>query len=58
MGRLMPSNPPGADGRLSHKDTYVMFHPSDRRVPNMLIARGDLPTMFVDVSVVRWAGSD
>lgn len=49
MGSLALSSPLKADGRLSDRDSYVMFHPVDRRIPHMLIARGDLPSLFVDV---------
>lgn len=48
MGSLVWSSALKPDGRLSDRDSYVMFHPSDRRVPHMLIARGDLPSIFVD----------
>ncbi|CAM9097036.1 unnamed protein product [Ectocarpus fasciculatus] len=48
MGSLVWSSPLKADGKLSDKDSYVMFHPTDRRVPHMLIARGELPSLFVD----------
>lgn len=50
MGSLVLSNPLRADGNLSDRDSFVMFHPADRRFPYMLIARGDLPSLFVDVS--------
>lgn len=50
MGSLVVSSRLKPDGRLSDSDSYVMFHPSDRRVPHMLIARGELPSLFVDVS--------
>lgn len=49
MGSLVVSSPLKQDGRLSDKDSYVMFHPGDRRVPHMLIARGNLPSQFLDV---------
>lgn len=48
MGSLVWSSSLKPDGRLSDRDSYVMFHPSDRRVPHMLIAKGDLPSIFVD----------
>ncbi|CBN76656.1 conserved unknown protein [Ectocarpus siliculosus] len=48
MGSLVWSSPLKADGKLSDKDSYVMFHPTDRRVPHMLVARGELPSIFVD----------
>lgn len=48
MGSLVVSN---GDGRLSDKDSYVMFHPADRRVPHMLISLRELPSLFLDVSV-------
>lgn len=52
MGCLVVSSPLKHDGKLADKDSYVMFHPTDRRVPPMLIARGDLPSLFIDVSLV------
>lgn len=48
MGSLVVSS---GDGRLSDKDSYVMFHPADKRVPHMLIALRELPSLFLDVSV-------
>lgn len=50
VGSLVLSSSLRADGKLSNRDSYVMFHPADKRVPHMLIARGDLPSLFVDVS--------
>lgn len=57
MGCLVVSSPMKQDGKLSDRDSYVMFHPADRRVPHMLIARGDLPSLFLDVSASRTVGS-
>lgn len=51
MGSLVVPSLLKQDGRLSDKDSYVMFHPGDRRVPHMLIARGDLPSQFLNVSM-------
>lgn len=48
MGSLVWSSALKADGRLSDRDAYVMFHPQDRRAPHMLIARGELPSIFID----------
>lgn len=48
MGSLVWSSALKADGKLSDRDSYVMFHPADSRAPHMLIARGELPSMFVD----------
>lgn len=50
MGSLVLSSPLQPNGRLSDRDSYVMFHPTDPRAPHMLIARGELPSLFVDVS--------
>lgn len=50
MGSLVLSSPLKASGMMSDRDSYVMFHPTDRRVPWILIARGELPSRFVDVS--------
>lgn len=50
MGSLVLSNPLQPNGRLSDRDSYVMFHPTDSRAPHMLIARGELPSLFIDVS--------
>lgn len=48
MGSLVWSSALKADGKLSDRDAYVMFHPADRRAPHMLIARGELPSIFID----------
>ena len=50
MGSLVIPSPLKPDGNMSDRDAYVMFHPADRKVPHMLIARGELPSIFVDVS--------
>lgn len=50
MGSLVLSSPLKADGMMSDRDSYVRFHPTDRRVPCILIAKGELPSHFVDVS--------
>lgn len=50
MGSLVITSALKADGKMSDQDSYVMFHPADRRVPYILIARGELPSLFVDVS--------
>lgn len=48
MGSLVWSSALKSDGKLSDRDAYVMFHPADRKAPHMLIARGDLPSIFID----------
>lgn len=48
MGSLVITSALKADGKMSDQDSYVMFHPADRRVPYILIARGELPSLFVD----------
>ncbi|CAM9156535.1 unnamed protein product [Choristocarpus tenellus] len=48
MGTLVPSSPLTPEGRLSNCDSYLMFHPADKRVPYMLIARGECPMQFLE----------
>ncbi|CAN0276187.1 unnamed protein product, partial [Discosporangium mesarthrocarpum] len=50
MGALVPSNLLTGSGFLSDRDSYLLFHPSDSRVPHMLIARRDCPTHFLEVT--------
>lgn len=57
MGSLVLSSPLKADGNLSDRDSFVKFHPADRRFPYMLIALGDLPSLFVDVSLASFVRS-